>query len=360
MRDYVRAYEGNKPYIFVSYAHLDSDMVLPVIRALYEKKYRVWYDEGISPGSEWPDNIERHLFGADTVLVFVSAHSLASVNCENEVRAAAGQKPTRQITNDEKKKPRMRGRMPNRRRRAPKWQSAEAAKKKIITVSLDGAALSGDIPVQAALPYDDGRVIEAMSNGEIMAQDLIGDGVSGYSYEIEKKKRFNIWNGLLALAALLVCGLLVSLYGLYVGWFDELLPAKQIVTEQAAPTVQPKEESVSIDETMIGSVLAVMFSSDAEREAVYQALGWTGTAALTYRDLNGMDQVTQLDLTGMPIVDLSFTAYLPNLESINLCETRVVDLSPLSGCAKLKTVQVSVNMLPLDLAPDRTFDLEVI
>ena len=155
MSDYVRAYEGNKPYIFVSYAHLNSETVLPVIRALRDQKYRVWYDEGISPGSEWPENIERHLYGADTVLVFVSADSLLSDNCENEVRAAAGQKPARQTPATEKKKKRTAWIW----RKAKKQASAPAdAIKKIITVSLDGRALSADIPVQTALSYDEGRV----------------------------------------------------------------------------------------------------------------------------------------------------------------------------------------------------------
>ena len=344
MKNEVRAYEGNKPYIFVSYAHLDSDAVLPVIRALYERKYRVWYDEGIAPGSEWPENIERHLDGADTVLVFVSAHSLDSKNCENEVRAAAGMRPEAQ----------------NRRSDKSAKQSADKHGKKIVTVSLDGAALASGIPVQAALPYAGGRAIDALSDGETLARELIGDGVSGYAYEIGKSKHFNIWNLLLGLAAVLICGLLVALYGIYTGWFDDLLPAKQTVVEQAAPTAQPQVESVSIGETMIGNVLPVTFSSDAERDAVYEALGWTGTSEMTYRDLNGMDQVTQLDLTGRDISDLSFAAYLPNLELLTLYETPVVDLTPLGGCPKLKTVQVTANMLPLSVAADRTFELEVL
>ena len=82
------AYEGKEPYIFVSYAHKDRDVVLPVIAFLYENRYRAWYDEGITPGSEWPHNIASHIENADTVLIFTSENSLASINCENEaVRA---------------------------------------------------------------------------------------------------------------------------------------------------------------------------------------------------------------------------------------------------------------------------------
>ena len=76
----VPAYEGKKPYLFVSYAHLDSAKVLPVVNKLFDKKYRVWYDEGIAPGSEWPKNIADHLSGAEAVIVFVSENSLVSPN----------------------------------------------------------------------------------------------------------------------------------------------------------------------------------------------------------------------------------------------------------------------------------------
>lgn len=45
------AYKGTDPYIFISYAHKDSDIVLPIISRLQKDGYRVWYDEGIAPGS---------------------------------------------------------------------------------------------------------------------------------------------------------------------------------------------------------------------------------------------------------------------------------------------------------------------
>ena len=51
MAEFIRAYEGNKPYIFVSYSHKNSSVVLSYIEKLYELKYRVWYDEGIAPGN---------------------------------------------------------------------------------------------------------------------------------------------------------------------------------------------------------------------------------------------------------------------------------------------------------------------
>ena len=47
------AYQGDAPYIFVSYAHDDAALVYPEITRLKEQGFNVWYDEGISPGATW-------------------------------------------------------------------------------------------------------------------------------------------------------------------------------------------------------------------------------------------------------------------------------------------------------------------
>ena len=39
-----KPYEGAEPYIFISYAHADSDEVLPVVEDLYRRGYNIWYD----------------------------------------------------------------------------------------------------------------------------------------------------------------------------------------------------------------------------------------------------------------------------------------------------------------------------
>ena len=61
MSDFFKPYEGNRPFLFISYAHRQSDKVLDTIRILHEKGWRLWYDEGILPGSDWPANIARHM-----------------------------------------------------------------------------------------------------------------------------------------------------------------------------------------------------------------------------------------------------------------------------------------------------------
>lgn len=81
-------YEGKKPYIFISYAHKDSHLVFPVLEELDRRGYRVWYDDGIAPGSEWPENIAQHLDGCSLTMAFISPNSIASANCRREVTFA--------------------------------------------------------------------------------------------------------------------------------------------------------------------------------------------------------------------------------------------------------------------------------
>lgn len=83
-----RAYEGTEPYIFVSYSHNDSDRVLPIISALQERGFRVWYDAGIEAGTEWPEYIAEHLDGCSTFLAFLSKHAIDSHNCRREINFA--------------------------------------------------------------------------------------------------------------------------------------------------------------------------------------------------------------------------------------------------------------------------------
>lgn len=87
-----KAYEGDEKYIFVSYSHADADIVYPIIERLNEEGYRVWYDDGIVPGSEWPENIAAHLDKCTTFIFFASPNSVASDNCKREVNFALSRK----------------------------------------------------------------------------------------------------------------------------------------------------------------------------------------------------------------------------------------------------------------------------
>ncbi len=79
------AYSGDGPYIFVSYAHEDSALVYPELVRLRGLGFNVWYDEGISPGSSWRQELADAIQNAGLFLFFVSPKSTASPNCQKEV-----------------------------------------------------------------------------------------------------------------------------------------------------------------------------------------------------------------------------------------------------------------------------------
>lgn len=84
----LEAYSGNEPYIFVSYSHKDTKRVYPVIARLISEGYRVWYDSGIDPGTEWDENIAYHIMNCGYFVAFLSENYLASNNCKDELNYA--------------------------------------------------------------------------------------------------------------------------------------------------------------------------------------------------------------------------------------------------------------------------------
>ncbi|MBR0352568.1 MAG: toll/interleukin-1 receptor domain-containing protein [Oscillospiraceae bacterium] len=84
----IRPYEGSEPYMFISYSHKDSDKVLPLLHMLKDAGFRFWYDEGIDPGTEWPESIATHLEKSKVCLSFISPEYVLSNNCRREVNFA--------------------------------------------------------------------------------------------------------------------------------------------------------------------------------------------------------------------------------------------------------------------------------
>jgi hypothetical protein len=82
------AYKGTEPYAFASYAHADAQIVFPELQRLATLGVHIWYDEGIDPGNEWPEEIALALDKAVYFIVFISPRSVSSRNCRNEIHYA--------------------------------------------------------------------------------------------------------------------------------------------------------------------------------------------------------------------------------------------------------------------------------
>ena len=61
-----------QPYLFASYGHNDKDKVFPLLKALYEEGYNVWYDQGITIGADYDRTIKTHIAQSEVFLFFAS------------------------------------------------------------------------------------------------------------------------------------------------------------------------------------------------------------------------------------------------------------------------------------------------
>lgn len=88
MAERIRPYEGTAPYVFISYSHRDLDRIRPILQGLADRGYRFWYDEGIDPGTEWPESIADHLERSAVCIAVMSPFSAVSRNCRREINFA--------------------------------------------------------------------------------------------------------------------------------------------------------------------------------------------------------------------------------------------------------------------------------
>ncbi len=80
--------QNQETSVFICYAHDDADVVHAEIEWLANQGVNRWYDEGITGGKVWREEIGDALDGADRVLFYVSKSSLASAHCNREIHYA--------------------------------------------------------------------------------------------------------------------------------------------------------------------------------------------------------------------------------------------------------------------------------
>ena len=84
----MNAYQGNNPYVFVSYAHKDNEKVLDLIKLLKRKMCRIWYDEGLTPGGSWNDDLANHISKCECVIIIITNNSIQSQYVKSELNYA--------------------------------------------------------------------------------------------------------------------------------------------------------------------------------------------------------------------------------------------------------------------------------
>ena len=85
-------YNGKEPYMFVSYSHKDSALVMPIIQGLQSRGFRVWYDEGIEVSVAWAKYVGERLEQCSCMLAYVTGNFDDSDNCWQELNFAMEEK----------------------------------------------------------------------------------------------------------------------------------------------------------------------------------------------------------------------------------------------------------------------------
>ena len=88
----MEVYTGENPYIFISYAHDDSERVLPIISYIANEEYRIWFDQRIEVGTKWAEVIAQRLNQSTCFMAFITDNYLRSDNCMDEIEHAKNKK----------------------------------------------------------------------------------------------------------------------------------------------------------------------------------------------------------------------------------------------------------------------------
>lgn len=82
------SYEGDEPYIFVSYSHADVPRVREVLRRVEQEKFRFWYDDTMEIGEDFRLELQTKIEKCHAFLLFVSPASMQSKYCGMEIITA--------------------------------------------------------------------------------------------------------------------------------------------------------------------------------------------------------------------------------------------------------------------------------
>jgi hypothetical protein len=342
-------YEGKRPCLFVSYAHKTSEQVIPAIRQLHDMQYRVWYDEGIPAGADWPKNVAAHLRRCVAILFFISREALGSSNCFNEISAAKAQhKPIVAIALDASALP-------------DRW-----------AVLLEGAAHA------CPMRTDPESIAECVLLCDAVGNNFIREPGEAEDSQLGKKKARRFFWLFAMLFSLLLLSAAAGMFAIYMGWFPELLPGKNMSV--FTPAVTPSHAPTPIPVPTLAPTLdlggwpegyfeaAVEFPDTQQERAVRAAIGQP-EAEVYRRQLVTIDEMLfcgnmtlqstggirigangECRVNGAPVVrgriaDLSAFASMPALSQLSLVYQQVSDISPLGMLLYLAELDLSLNPL---------------
>ncbi len=81
-------YEEIAPFAYVSYSHLDKELICPILRQIQIDSYRFWCDEGIYVDKKWDETIAEKIDTSEIFLALITDNYLESGNCKDELNYA--------------------------------------------------------------------------------------------------------------------------------------------------------------------------------------------------------------------------------------------------------------------------------
>ncbi|MBQ2757378.1 MAG: leucine-rich repeat protein [Clostridia bacterium] len=82
------SYDGDEPYIFISYSHADTPKVREILKRVDKEKFRFWYDDTMEIGEDFRRELQTRIESCHAFLLFISPASMQSKYCGMEIITA--------------------------------------------------------------------------------------------------------------------------------------------------------------------------------------------------------------------------------------------------------------------------------
>lgn len=410
-------YQGSKPFLFISYGRGDIEVVLRVIAELRKLNYRIWYDEGIPVGTDWPMYISRRVNESSAVLFFLSGKSMVSPNCYSEMVCAAhsGKRiicvlldSTAQLLHGSLQRD---GKLTEEEIRQIKEETAPFAARRKSKSKLPECT-DWLAPLEKSLFVSGGANTYV---SQILASNVLTSGFVG-PYRDRTTQTVRWQRPLAAAAAFLV---LLGILGLQLS--RQLQSAMEMDAEEvfaqedtAKPTIDPSSIPASLinkvpfpdflqeravrqaacietgdlqeqdlqnitqlhfcGKTVLRDPQSIRYSDGSwyvngapvstgsikdlslmEKMYYLESLTLVQQDVTSIKALSQLEILQQLDISGNPISYLSLKDGFRNLVTLNISHTQIRSLAGISAPQTLKTIYVSADMLPMELDKDASY-----
>ena len=387
MNIFFKPYEGKRPFLFISYAHRQSETVVETIRILHDRGCRLWYDEGIPAGSDWPANIARHMQDCEAVVYFLSARAMESPNCYSEIRTAVRlRKPILVVRlEDAEVEPRwqelLAGRqeiplIPDAAERADAiarsgflkrrfyhsfaekipWQALGFAASLLFFLAAAGmlAALAAGrwTPIPSPEPVSPAGTPEPTPTPTLPPVVELGGAERYFAVVFPDRQTERAIRGALGVPD-------EALYRWQLAEITGLHFCGNMVTDSLDGVRFDRDGTCRVNGAPViaGQVSDLSLLQNAVN---LESLALICQPLKDLAALNGLSRLRELSLAGSPTEGLSSLRDLPNLEVLHLEHTAVRDLTTLEMFPKLKTVTVSLDMLPLTWKEEAPFTVVLV